>query len=122
MDPKIPNLHDSRLCRIENVEPHDAKLHFRTPEGETHEMTLSGVERLKCDNFLQGNIVLGVYLIDSERKAEAVLKWILDEPPSEYSRRLAGEIGEGKLCVIHITPSYGCELACVCRGFSFRKA
>ncbi|MDH3597846.1 MAG: hypothetical protein OEM93_23670, partial [Rhodospirillales bacterium] len=70
MIPKIPNLHDSLLWRIENLEPSDAKIHFRTTEGEIYEMTLLEVKRLKCDNFLQGNIVLGLYVIDSERKAE----------------------------------------------------
>jgi len=121
MIPKIPNLHDSLLWRIENLEPSDAKIHFRTTEGEIYEMTLLEVKRLKCDNFLQGNIVLGLYVIDSERKAEFLLKWILDEDPSDYSRRLVQEICEGSLCMIHITPSYGCEIACVCRSFDFRK-
>ncbi len=120
----IPNLHDSNLWRIENVEPDRTKICFRTVENDVYEMDLFGVERFRCDNFLEGNIVFGLYFITDEEEIQNIIKRILEVKHvnvGTYASRLVEDVKKGKKQLIAIDPSYGCEISCVCNSFEFHK-
>jgi len=96
------------------------KLFVSDVHGTKYELRLTGVERLRADNFLEGNVILDVAVRSRVRLNDKYLLWVLslDESTSRaYRAAIDGKpdrIAEGNLCLVQVSSSYGCTFESVC--------
>jgi hypothetical protein len=110
-------LHDARLVSIE-IKPDDAVvIGFVRESGDTSRLLLGQVQRLRTFDFREGNIVLEVDEVCGVAPSVALLQRLFDlgaDERPDYLRAAIARIEEGTLKLIHIVPSYGCELIALC--------
>jgi hypothetical protein len=112
------SFHDGSVDGI-LVSGKDAKVFLRDVSGSCFTMALSGVERLKVDDFREGNIILRLSML-AGGKCDADLIRDLYEPSEhdrgadEFLSRLQERVNNEKLVLVEITPSYGCSLLALC--------
>ncbi len=122
-----PGFHDGYLLGVELVSKGEATVKLRKLSGERYNLDLLGVERLLCNEFAEGNIVSEIFLMSGIAPPLGSLRLLLAAPhesaAEEYHNgyeaivRQKGElIQQGKLTLVAIVPSYGCELHALCRS------
>lgn len=81
-------------------------------------MCLSGLEALKVDNFLQGNIILEIELFNGNFPIELVKRafsFSAEENPPWLRQKITQMTDEG-WTLLELSSSYGCELAAIAKG------
>lgn len=119
-----PDLHDSNLLSIES-DTDQAILKFRLVSGDLVQATLIGVDRLVCDNFREGNIVLDV-TIESEAAGSVLDKLFIpprikNEKYEAFISTVRQKLKEGMMKIVSINPSYGCESIVYCKDVYFNR-
>jgi hypothetical protein len=115
----LPNLHDGNLVGIVLVD-HQCTLFISDAVGLMHTITLRGVERLRAEDFLEGNIVLDLTVQTGSvvNEADVLYALSIDEDMAEnhrvYVDKMLGRIGRGELHLFELASSYGCTVASVC--------
>ncbi len=117
-----PHLHDGFVDGVRMADDKTAVLSLRDIRGQRFTMQLIGVERLVCDDFRQGNIILSIEIVSGmapNMDALGSLFHLLpeearDQPPP-YLELRAKQVAEGSLVLVTIEPSYGCKLTALCR-------
>src|SRR5262249_27101906 len=91
---------------------------------DSYKMTLKGLDRLRCLDFRQGNIILDVVIVSGESPDKNALRYLLDleddETPDFLLDRIE-KIEQGILTFVNITPSYGCEVLALCSELCLEK-
>jgi hypothetical protein len=122
-----PGFHDGHLLGIELIDNDRVAIKVRKFSGERYSLDLSGVERLLCNEFAQGNIVSEIYLMSGILPPISNLRLLMTPPhPSaaeEYHakhnrviQQTADLVAQRKLTFVAIEPSYGGELHALCRS------
>jgi hypothetical protein len=110
------DLHDARLLALIADGDGRFSLRFKTDAGKMRYVILDSVERLRCENFREGDIVLSVSLTSEVAVGDAELHWILGIEPNDetaYVRQLREQIARGELALFEIVPSYGEEIKAI---------
>jgi hypothetical protein len=114
-----PNFHDARILAVELIDSNALLVNLQEEGGALYRLKLSGLERLRCLDFREGNIILDVSIFRGVPPPVADLRTLLDlrvkESP-EYLDTVANRVRAGELSFVHITPSYGCELLALCKN------
>jgi hypothetical protein len=78
-----------------------------------YRICLPKVKYLLADNFRQGNIVFNIYLFEGKQCPLDLLRKVSDLGETRFDdtfNNLVTQIYEEKWVLIHLSPSYGCEL------------
>jgi len=124
----FPSFHDGRLTSIAVAEK-SATLGLLRSDGVAFEMRLTGVEAFRADQFLEGNIIFHVEVVQGNSPERTDVRKCLSAlfpPPHDsvmqayhdaYSERLRDaelRVANGEAALVSVEPSYGCELVAMC--------
>jgi len=108
-----PGFHDGHLLGVELIGDHEAIVKLRKLSGGRYSLNLSGVERLLCNGFAEGNIVSEVYLVSGALPPVPSLCVLMPQPHASAKAHL---VEQGELTFVAIEASYGCDLYALCRS------
>ena len=118
----LPEVHDGELRRIEIPGDKSFALTFETLDKEVRSLTLEGVEHLRCNNLLQGNIVFDIQQLENPSLADLARVTSMETAASEkgrdYLRDMQKAIQQGELLFLRLESSYGCMLDALCRSYT----
>lgn len=113
-----PDFHDGALAGLRVVDKSTLELYCSTHEGDSYTVSLPGLEALKVDNFLQGNIIFEIELFNANFPIELVKRAFslsAEEYPPWLQQKITQMTDEG-WTLLELSSSYGCELAAIARG------
>lgn len=117
----LPEIHDGELRKIEIPGDESLTLTFETINKKARTITLEGVERFRCDNLLQGNIVFNIRRIEDPSLDDLARVTGMDSPVSEKGRDFLRDkqlaVRQGELQFLTLQSSYGCALDVLCRSY-----
>ena len=107
----LQDIHDGFFDGLLLSEEKTAHLFLRTCAGQRSTVVLKDVERMSVQNFMQGNIIFDVVLIEPSNLTIAHIEQAYQLQPSqtELAQKLLEEAQQRKLLVLEINPSYGAE-------------
>ena len=106
----FPKFHDGFFDGLWTSENKGVHLFLRTSNGERSTIVLNEVERLNTSNFMAGNIILDVLLVEPEKLTIAHIEQLYQLQPiqAELAQQLLGKAQQRGLLALEINPSYGC--------------
>lgn len=113
-----PVLHDGYIDAIELEPGKGLHIALRDVTGARFALRLTGLRRLLCNNFREGNIVLSVSIACGVQPDDDLIRRLLGGTAQAESMvaQTARDICDGRLTLVAIDPSYGCELAALCES------
>ena len=111
--------HDARLISIELKDNCSAVIALLDDgDGAKHELFFEQLDRMRCIDFREGNIVLDVEIYKCTAPPIDILERLFavttqKEIPAYLDVRIK-KVEAGELTLVHITPSYGAELIALC--------
>jgi hypothetical protein len=120
----LPNLHDGNFVGMVLLADKRCVLFVADTLGTVHNLTLSGIEGLRADNFLHGNLVLHVTVQTGEAVSDDDILFALSiendrvDEHRAYLDGILGRIRSRNLSLVQIYASYGCTFSCVCTQMS----
>lgn len=119
----IPTFHDGNLIGL-SVSKGAATLSLVSSDGVAWQIELAGVRHLKAEDFREGNIVSYCRAITKTEPPRGLLEALASGPHEsaapEYHEKhrlfiddLAGQVRNGRLTLLIVEPSYGCELLAI---------
>jgi hypothetical protein len=106
-----------------------ATLSISRSDGARWQIELAGVRYLKADEFREGNIIFEVEITVGCAPSREVLETLVSRPHEaaapEYQDKyrahidaLIEDVGTGRLTLVSLSSSYGCELIALCERAS----
>jgi hypothetical protein len=122
----LPLLHDGRLIGIAVLPDKRCVVILSDHAGSIYRMSLTGIVRLRADNFREGNIILDVTAETGDRVEEREILFALsvddaDKHP-DFVKSVLQRVRNRDLYLVHINPSYGCTFACLCGGWTVTES
>jgi hypothetical protein len=114
-----PTLHDGRVTGISLLDGGTAHIQISDVHGKAWKFVLEGLERLRCMEFREGNIILEASAIENETPSSELICALYGIPTGDtpaYAIEKVRAIERGDLVLFFISPSYGCELMALCRS------
>lgn len=113
-----PDVHDAEVRGLLLLSDRRLLIVLRAVDGLQRYLMLHGVERLKADDFRQGNIVLDITVspptsLDIKDVADA---YGVAPSDSSFLPGVMDRLKREGLLLVRLNPSYGCSLVCVCQG------
>ena len=118
----LPTFHDDYLIAILLMPEKRCILVVQETTGALHTMVLLGVERLRADNFLEGNIILDASVRGGAAVSEDELLFALSMNENIANERSSAfriwreRIRSQDLQLFQLSASYGCTLVSLCAG------
>ena len=112
----LSGVHDGYLKGVMLCEPEELHLTFTNLGGEKYRLVVPCLDRLKADNFLQGNIVLDVGFYEAQSCPDYILRQAYgydEEAAGKYLPVHLQKMNGQPWTVLEISSSYGCELVAV---------
>jgi hypothetical protein len=117
MTRSFPHFHDGAVDSLSLKNNTILEIGIANVNGENYKLILNGLDRLRCLDFRQGNIILDVSIVSGESPDKSALRYLLDLKEDEAPDFLLDKIEKierGILTFVNITPSYGCEVLALC--------
>lgn len=122
-----PDFHDGHLEGL-FVSGSSAKVFLKTVAGERFTLVLKGVERLRAQNFHEGNIVFSVDFIQPGQLSPELIDWTYghdgDKQDSVMDNRVRSifeRVKQMGLKALEISASYGCSAAAVFKDYELME-
>jgi hypothetical protein len=119
-----PSLHDGHLVGIMLGDDETTVILLKAESGESYELELRGVRRLRAEEFLQGNIISGLTIRAGSDVSDEDIGHVyrLGDGPKdgEYLKAAKRSTSEEGLLHLEITPSYGCSLHAIFSEYECR--
>jgi hypothetical protein len=113
----LPNLHDGTIDMLSLKANNVLEIGLTDVKNVRYRLVLSGLERLRCQDFREGNIILDVSLVNGQSPDKDALRELFgltnDQTP-HFLAQIIVKIEQGLLAFVNITPSYGCEVLALC--------
>lgn len=130
---RSPDLHDGYVVGLELLDKGMLRVRLRDVRDQSFNMILTGLRRLKCSEFLEGNIIFDVTIVCGIQPDMRAIRSLMGElhpdvgsPHRENHalvlERCAREVAEGKTTIVTIEPSYGCHLIALCEAVQIEVA
>jgi hypothetical protein len=113
----LPDLHDGRLDGLFISRNRTAWIYATDFEGRAWTLVLDRVERLRADEFREGNIILEAVCTAGQLQVtdiERVYDLTAAEREAPWVRTLLARTGSESLAFVELTSSYGCRLVALC--------
>src|SRR5262249_45103198 len=99
----------------------------QSPDGRCYILELVGLQRLRCNEFAEGNIIHHIIISTRVTPSSASLRKLLGEPhPSvgephrgryeDWCARYEQSVLNGNLTFVELQSSYGCEMWALCEN------
>jgi hypothetical protein len=111
-----PRLHDGLVRGLLLCASKKVLIPIEATNGSSHCLVMHGVERLRMDDFRQGNIILDV-TVSSGVKIEpedVSYAYDLDDNATPLLMKTMDRLVQEGWLVVRINPSYGCSAVFVC--------
>lgn len=111
-----PPLHDAKIRGLLLCDPEKLVVAVVTSAGDRYCLVLNDVERLRADDFRQGNIILDVTVFSATEIDVVDIAYVYGVEPTDnpfLSKTMERLVREDKL-LVRINPSFGCAAACIC--------
>ena len=111
-----PNFHDGYLPGIRVLENKTLQLHLTHVDETRYILRITGLEKLKADNFVEGNIILDMSLYTGEAISENTLRELYGDPPIDYDnwfKSVQAKVKAENWSYLEIDATYGCELRAI---------
>jgi hypothetical protein len=118
------HFHDGNVTSIELQGDRKVVIGLIDENGERWSLSLSGVDRMRAMDFMDGNIVLEVIQLSQQEPPLEPLRKLYGLGQDEFPDFLASKVGSirtGEAILVHIVPSYGCELIALCEKTGLEK-
>jgi hypothetical protein len=121
-----PNLQDGNVLSLRLLDK-GLRLGVQTAAGEPFTLSLTGLQRLRCDGFAEGNVIFSLEITRNAAPKLETLYRLTGEPPArepyrsrhqEWMDELSRDIVAGHLTLVSLEPSYGCILTALCETVS----
>lgn len=115
-----PELHD---CEITGLKISGAPgirtliVQLVDESGVSRRMTFKGAIVIHCSNFRAQNVVSHVSIKSNDDCSQELQKLEALETTKEMTKYLKARIMSGDLGFVHVVPSVGCEIYCVCEDY-----
>lgn len=110
--------HDGKLLGIIVSQARTCVLLTADQKGHHYRIVLSGVIRLRADEFKEGNTILNINVRSGEQVNSGEITRLCDADEQGVSgsfvSNILSRIHSRQLFLFAINPSYGCEFTCVC--------
>ena len=118
----LPEVSDGELRKIEMPGDKTFTLTIETIDNDTRTLKLEGVEHLRCNNLLLGNIIFDIQKIETPNLSDLARVTSMDSAVSEkgrdYLRDLRAAVQKGDLTFLRVESSYGCVLDALCHSYT----
>lgn len=112
-----PDLHDGFLVSIALQGSDTAVVGCRTVTNQSVTLVLTGLERFRADNFLEGNIILEARVLTGDAIPMRLLARVMMEPDgAESVARMHEKAKKEEWSLLEIESSYGCDVVALCRN------
>ena len=113
-----PDLHDGHLTGIQLVGTRTLELSCSSLDGERYVIRLLGLDRLRVDNFLEGNIIFEIALYEPPFPMSSVKKvfGIEDKDDPDWLKARVAAMADQNWRLLELSSSYGCELLALAHG------
>ena len=116
-----PALHDALVMGLVLTQADCLLMFVETVDHKKLSLAFNGVERLRADDFRQGNIILDVTVsmnsdIDA---ADVAYACGVDQKDDPFVLQTTEQLQRTGAVVVRVNPSYGCSLVCVCKQLLF---
>ncbi|KMQ52289.1 hypothetical protein CHISP_0556 [Chitinispirillum alkaliphilum] len=103
-----------------------AKLFIKDLNGDNFEIHLLDIEKIRIDNFREGNIILSISsgneILADDPLIDRLLEIETEEMRGkEYYKTLISKLKSGDLIAFTIDPSYGAKVLALCKNISVVK-
>ena len=118
----LPEINDGELRKIEMPGDKSFTLTIETLDKDSRSLTLEGVEHLRCNNLLLGNIIFDIQKIEAPNLSDLArvtsLEGSVSEKGRDYLRDLSAAVKKGELTFLRLESSYGCHLDALFRSYT----
>lgn len=112
-----PSVHDAEVIAVSLENEDQINITILNDNKDVIYFYLLGVEKFKCNNFLEGNIILDITVYNSQMVPQELLAQILNSDEiSFYEKKLLNN----ELVFFSLQPSYGCEILAICRTIKYK--
>lgn len=117
------SLHDADLLGIDF--DNQVKLRFQTADSKKVCVTLVSAKHFVCNDLKEGNVVLEFALTRYSELTTKVTETFFNISKSSNPRlqdhidKINSELLAGRLVLVSLSPSYGCELFAICEDVIF---
>jgi hypothetical protein len=122
---RFPSFHDAKFSGLVLQPNKQCSLFITVESGELHRLTLVGIERLRADDFREGNIILDATAQSggAVEKAEVLFALSIDAENRHpaFVEATMEKIRRGELILVQLSPSYGCRFSCLCTGWHWDR-
>jgi hypothetical protein len=117
-----PPLHDADVQGLLLIPKGNLLISIQTTDGSNKCIVLRGVERLRADDFREGNIILDVTVSSgaSIEMEDICYAYGLEKGENPFVQRTMDRLMREKRLVVTLNPSYGCMLVCICRDIEIK--
>ena len=88
------------------------------------ELHLCGLRNMRADDFREGNIIFEVIVYNKMTPPIEFLRSLFGVSQSdipEYFHKILLDLRSGQSTLVHLSPSYGCELTALCASIQLVK-
>lgn len=118
----LPEINDGELRKIEMPGDKSFTLTIETLDKDLRTLKLEGVEHLRCNNLLLGNIIFDIQKIEAPNLSDLArvtsLEGSVSEKGRDYLHDLSASVKKGELTFLRLESSYGCHLDALCRSYT----
>ena len=118
----LPEVNDGELRKIEMPGDKSFSLTIETHDKEIRTLKLDGVEHLRCNNLLLGNVIFDIQKVEAPNLSDLARVTSMENAVSEkgrdYLRDLRKAVQKGELTFLRLESSYGCVLDALCRSYT----
>ena len=113
---------NGELRRNEIAGDRSCTMKRETHDKEIRTLMLDGVEHLRCNNLLLGNVIFDIQKIEAPNLSDLARVTSMENAVSEkgrdYLRDLRAAVRNGELTFLRLESSYGCVLDALCRRYT----
>jgi len=118
----LPEINDGELRKIEMPGDKSFTLTIETLDKTARTLKLEGVEHLRCNNLLLGNIIFDIQKIEAPNLSDLArvtsLEGSVSEKGRDYLHDLSAAVKKGDLTFLRLESSYGCHLDALCHSYT----
>lgn len=118
-----PALHDGLVRGLLLCKDKRLLLPVETSDGSRFCLVMHGVDRLRADDFRQGNIILSIDVSTGDQLTldDVAFAFDVDADQSSFLQRTMDRLRNDGLMLVRISPSYGASAVCVCSDLSLEE-
>ena len=116
----VPEVHDAKVRGLLVTNDNRLLVSIAGTDDSNKCLVFHGVERLRCDDFRQGNIILDVTVSSGESIDIDDLAYVygVEKSNAPFLQSSMDRLQAENRLVVRLNPSYGCSLVGICQSLT----